>query len=286
MQTETPTETTTKPATPRQPIHEKAGALAERKARSAVATRQTGAGASTDTLVGALIKAASDPNIDVQRMLQIKSMYDDIAAKAAEREYLDALSRCQASLEPVRKALKNDHTGSMFASLASVQREVMPKAAAEGLSFSIIGTERLDGGWIRVTAELAHRSGHKKQYFRDSPVDMAGAKGTVNKTEIQGIQATVTFVTRGLYKQAFALAEEGDDKDGNAPPTPAAKLTAAHQKAIREKAEKCGPSILGNVLREYKTTALEEIPDSEFATIDTILDNMLAKRTKAAAGAK
>lgn len=259
------------------------GQLAERQQSRVVAP--SAVDAKTGGLMSALIDAVRDPSIAIERMRELHQLYRDISAVEQEKLFLDALSRCQATLEPVRRTLKNDHTHSMYASLAAIQREVMPKMAAEGLSLTFNeDPSLLDKGFVRVIGTLAHREGHKQTYARNAPLDNAGAKGNVNKTDIQAYQSSVSYATRGLYKAIFALAEEGDDKDGNGPRTPPAKLSEAQQKEIA--AECDALNVRGKLLEEYRVASMADIPAGEYETIKTLLANTRKRRQQQAAGAK
>lgn len=260
--------------------------LAERQQDRALAPTGT-VDAKTGGLMSALIAAVQDPSVSIDRMRELHQLYRDISAVEQEKMFLDALARCQASLDPVRRTLKNDHTSSMYASLASIQREVMPKMAAEGLSLTF-ETDKSPVGpsFVRVVGVLAHREGHKQRYTRDLPLDSAGAKGNTNKTDIQAYQSTVSYATRGLYKQIFALAEEGDDKDGNRPPPVRVAMTDEHQRILDDTCAGISPTVKGAVLREYKAKSFAEIPDSEYESIARRLAKTAASKTAASPAAK
>ena len=258
-----------------------AGAVAERQTRALAPS--SAIDAKTGGLMAALIDAVRDPNIAIERMRELHQLYRDISAVEQEKLFLDALARCQASLDPVRRSLKNTHTNSMYASLAAIQREVMPKMAAEGLSLTFeTDKSPLGDGFVRVVGVLAHREGHKQRYTRDLPLDNAGAKGNTNKTDIQAYQSTVSYATRGLYKQIFALAEEGDDKDGNRPPPVRVAMTDEHQRILDDTCAGISPTVKGAVLREYKAKSFAEIPDSEYESIARRLAKTAAEKAKAA----
>lgn len=253
--------------------------VAERKTRSAVATRQKGT--STENLVGALIKAASDPSIDVARMKEIKGIYDDIVAKDAERTFLDALAAAQRDLEPVRRNKKNEHTSSMYADFAAIMREVGPAMTPHGLSLTFRTDASPIASWVRCIATLAHRDGHKQDYPLDMPLDGVGAKGNTNKTDIQALSSSLQYCMRRLTKMIFALAEEGDDKDGNPPPKTFVAMTEEHQAILEDTCADISPTIKGAVLREYKAKSFAEIRDSEYATISRRLAKTVAEKKAA-----
>lgn len=96
----------------------------------------------------------------------------------------------------------------------------------------------------------------------------------------EGVRTVCPMATSGMY-----VPEEVADMEP-ATPADAARLTAEHQKEILDACEKLGPTILGNVLREYKAATLAEVPESEYQTIVAVLAKMRAKREAAATEAK
>ena len=62
---------------------------------------------------------------------------------------------------------------------------------------------------------FSHKDGDVRRYFVDLQGDSAGAKGTSNKTPIQGVASSISFGRRILKILMFDLTIVGDDKDGN-----------------------------------------------------------------------
>jgi hypothetical protein len=110
----------------------------------------------------------------------------------------------------------------MYATLAAINDEIVPIYTAEGLSvsFDTYSTERdkdlppLDAGKVRVIGLCSHRGGHIRKYHLDGALDDAGKDGTKNKTGIQAMGSTVTYLRRYLVCMMFNVAT-ADDNDGN-----------------------------------------------------------------------
>lgn len=125
------------------------------------------------------------------------------------------------------------------------------------------------GGEIRITWDLLRATtaglGGKEMY-KKFPRQMLRARCIS-----EGVRTVCPMATSGMY-----VPEEVVDMEPADGPT--LLLNAEQQAAIAAKCEKCGPTILGNVLREYKAVSLADVSASEYDTIVGTLEKMLAKR--------
>lgn len=173
-------------------------------------------------LMQALAAAAADPRMDVDKVERLFAMHKEMMAREAEAAFNDAMARAQANVEPIAKDRRNEHTKSMYATLAAINDAITPIYSAEGLavSFDTYSPERdkdlppLLQGWVRVIAIVSHRGGHSKRHHLDGPLDDAGKDGTKNKTGIQAMGSTVSYLRRYLVCMIFNVAT-ADDNDGN-----------------------------------------------------------------------
>lgn len=179
-------------------------------------------GAQPTNLMQALAIAAADPRMELVKVQGLWAMHKEMMDRAAEGAFIDAMARAQAKIEPIVKNRKNDHTKSMYATLGAINDAITPIYSAEGLavSFDTFSTERdkdlppLMQGWIRVITIVSHRGGHSRKYHLDGPLDDAGKDGTKNKTGIQAMGSTVSYLRRYLVCMIFNVAT-ADDNDGN-----------------------------------------------------------------------
>lgn len=173
-------------------------------------------------LMQALSIAAADPRMDVGKVKELWAMHKEMMDREREVAFNDALAHAQANVGPIAKNRRNDHTKSMYATLAAINDEITPIYSAEGLavSFDTFNPERdkelpaLEKGWVRVIAIVSHRGGHSRKYHLDGPLDNAGKDGTVNKTGIQAMGSTVSYLRRYLVCMIFNVAT-ADDNDGS-----------------------------------------------------------------------
>ncbi|HEX5129480.1 MAG TPA: ERF family protein [Usitatibacter sp.] len=179
-------------------------------------------GAQPANLMQALAVAAADPRMDVAKVKELYAIHKEMVEREAAQAFADALARAQAKIEPIANNARNDHTKSSYAKLWAINEAVVPVYTAEGLavSFDTYSTERdkdlppLKDGWVRVIAIVSHRGGHSRRYHLDGPLDDAGKDGTKNKTGIQAMGSTVSYLRRYLVNMIFNAATF-DDNDGN-----------------------------------------------------------------------
>lgn len=188
--------------------------------------REAGTGVATtqpSSLMQALAVAAADPRMDVAKVERLFAMHKELQDREAAQAFADAIARAQASILPVVKDRRNDHTKSTYATLAAIAEAVTPIYTAEGLaiSFDTYSPTRdsdlpeLPAGMVRVVAIVSHRGGHIRKYHLDGALDDKGSAGNTNKTGIQAMGSTVSYLRRYLVCMIFNVAT-ADDNDGNA----------------------------------------------------------------------
>lgn len=170
----------------------------------------------------ALTKSLETGKLDPDQLSKVLDAQERILDRQAKMDFAYAMADCQSKMPSILKEEYNDHTKSKFESLDALNKAIAPVYTEAGFSISF-GTDTCpaptgdeSGMWIRITAEVTHRSGHSKGYHYDLPYDLAGAQGTVNKTKIHASGSTLTYGRRYLLKLIFNLiTSEEVDNDGN-----------------------------------------------------------------------
>lgn len=179
-------------------------------------------------LMQALAIAAADPRMEVEKVERLWAMHKEMMDREAERAFNDAMARAQARMEPIVRDRKNDHTKSMYATLAAINEAITPIHTAEGLSVTYDSYRPefdKDGkeinpprtGWFRTIGICAHRGGFARRYYIDLPLDDAGKDGSKNKTGVQAMGSTNEYARRYLKKMIFDISTANEDNDGNGP---------------------------------------------------------------------
>lgn len=166
------------------------------------------------TVKDAILQAATNPNIDPDRLERFLGMYERLAAKEAEQAYDVAMNGAQEEMRPIAKDLENEQTRSRYASFAALDRAMRPIYAKHGFSLSFSAGEGAPEGCVRVVCRVSHRDGHKEFPHIDMPADGKGARGgdVMSKTHATG--AAFTYAQRYLLRAVFNIAVSDDD-DGN-----------------------------------------------------------------------
>ncbi|MCG5533139.1 ERF family protein [Halorhodospira sp. 9621] len=229
------------------------------------------------SLVQNIIRAASDPSTDVEKMERLWSMYERIEARNAEAEFNRAMSRCQRQMGRVSADANNPQTRSRYATYARMDAALRPIYTQEGFSLSF-DTEAVQDGWVRVLCYVSHETGHTRTYRVDMPSDGIGAKGNAVMTRTHASGSAMSYGMRYLLKLIFNVAIGEDDDDGNAagnPPRPVAQgsqtVTAEQLAAIEGALRRCPEGTQGRVLKSMKVERLADIPAS---TVPTVLKRL------------
>lgn len=183
------------------------------------------------SLLQAITQAASNPQVDVDKVERLFKMHQEMVAKEAEAAFNAALARAQARIEPVVNNALNEHTRSSYAKLAAINRDITPIITAEGLAISFDAGDAPQG-MQRIVAIVSHAAGHSRTYHLDLPLDDVGSQGKVNKTKVQATGSTNSYGRRYLVCMIFNVTTEDDD-DGKGPRRQEVEPDAAGEKILK-----------------------------------------------------
>jgi len=148
---------------------------------------------------------------EVQALINMK--YAEIA-RLAKLEFLEALSRFQEIVPPVKKNSKvsyehSDGKGSTnyeYSTLGAIKRAIAAPARACGFSH---GWETMyEGNEVVVETTLSHIGGHSIKERLKAPYDTSGKKAT-----IQAMKSTISYLRRAGLESVYGLVTEGDGED-------------------------------------------------------------------------
>lgn len=172
------------------------------------------------SLLGFLARAVHDPSIDVHKLEAIYRIMGEerreqraILADDARVAFARAMNAVQAEIQAVARNAFNPETKSKYATLEAVDLAIRPVYTAHGFSLSFTETpnESLE---LRITCIVKHAAGHAEPFSLAALSDMTGPKGTPNKTHVQGIGSSTSYLRRYLTCMIFNVALR-DDNDGN-----------------------------------------------------------------------
>jgi hypothetical protein len=170
----------------------------------------------TATILSIVARAASDPNIDIDKMERLMQMQERAVARQAEQAFNVALNRAQARMGRVQANRTNPQTRSDYADYAALDRVLRPIYTEGGFSLSFDTGAGAPDGHIRVLCHVSHAEGHTRTYQADMPVDGKGAKGNDVMTKTHATGSGMSYGMRYLLKMIFNVAIGETDDDGNA----------------------------------------------------------------------
>jgi hypothetical protein len=223
------------------------------------------------TLMQAIIAASSNPQVDTGKVRELVELHKTLQACEWQRAFNAAMTECQAELGPVARNQANTSTGSRYADLAQLAEHALPVVHKHGFALTFGEAATPKAGHIGVAVRISHRDGHTERSEFHVPVDVAGFKGTPNKTAIHGWGSALTYCRRYALLCAFNVIVAGDD-DGNAAGKPQSSASlkrsgiwatfqaemrgAASLQALEAICERWRPRMTG-WSHGYKTAAVE-----------------------------
>lgn len=176
----------------------------------------------TAPLMHFIERAARDETFNIDKFRELLLMQREAEQQAARHDFNIAMAAVQAELQTVTRDRDNPHTRSRYATMQALDASARPIYTQHGFSVRFGTAAAPWEGWVRVTCELSHIGGYSEQHHLDGPLDVTGSQGKSNKTGIQAIGSTVSYLRRYLLMLVLNLvtADEADD-DGEASRTTA-----------------------------------------------------------------
>jgi hypothetical protein len=150
----------------------------------------------------------------VQMLKELNVLRREVEAERAEKAAAAAMLAARAEMAEIVKTWKNESNNSKFARLEDIDRMAFPVYSAHGFTLGWSEGECAIPGWTRIVCEVSHIGGHKETKFLQGPMDDTGPKGTKNKTGIQGMGSTWSYLQRRLLAMIFNIRVVGEDNDG------------------------------------------------------------------------
>jgi len=187
-------------------------ALAEKTIASDVVTHPA---SESSSLMQAITRAASDPNVDIDKMERLMAMHERLVLRDAEAAFVNALKEAQAEMRPISADADNPQTRSKYASYAALDKALRPIYTQHGFSLSFDEGDTDKPDHIRVLCYVSHDGGFTRTYRKDMPADGKGAKGGDVMTKTHASGAADSYGMRYLLRKIFNVAVGEDDNDGN-----------------------------------------------------------------------
>lgn len=174
----------------------------------AVATSQP-----VNDFIAMMERLATNKDVDIEKIKQIRDMYNDELDRNAKREFAADFVRMRPHLPVVIRLKKNSQTNSKYAPLEDINKVIDPIIGQYGFATATNIIAQTDKD-VTVKAIIWHRSGHQEKNILKLPIDDRGMAGTVNKTQPHAIASSITYCKR-VALCALLNISTGDDRDGN-----------------------------------------------------------------------
>lgn len=161
-------------------------------------------------------RAASNKEIDVEKMERLLQMQERILAKQAESEFNEAMQRVQQEVPRILRDATNPSTNSKYTRLESLLKVVVPIYTSAGFSLSFGTSDCPIQNHYRIICDVAHKGtagSFTRHYQCDIPADTTGMKGILNKTPTHGFGSTMSYGRRYLTLLIFNIALVNEDDD-------------------------------------------------------------------------
>jgi hypothetical protein len=214
-------------------------------------------------LMSFIERASRDDQFSLDKFRELIMMQREAEQASAKHEFNIAMSRVQSELQSVTRDRSNPATRSRYATMQAIDAEARPVYTRHGFSVRFgTGTAPWEG-WVRVTCELAHVGGYSESHHLDGPLDNSGAQGKTNKTGIQAIGSTVSYLRRYLLLLVLNLVTTDEmDDDGEA----TRRTPASRRDEINAEIPIPGeppPRPKGRTAREYLAELHQRMADAE-----------------------
>ena len=164
-----------------------------------------------------LRQAATDPSVSVEKMERLFALQERWEKRESEKAFHASMIAARAEMPEVSKDSKGEN--SRYAKLEKIDRLIYPIYTKHAFSLQWSEAECSKPGWTRLKCVVLHRGGHREEHFLTGPMDDKGPKGAPNKTGIQGMGSTWSYLQRRLLAMIFNIRIVGEDNDGAAPRT-------------------------------------------------------------------
>lgn len=213
--------------------------------------------------------ATTNPEVDVDKLQKLMDMQLAIMDRAARMQFNAAFAQVQSEAPPVACDKVNLHTKSRYPSMEKVQSTIKGLYLSNGFTCTFAEGDAPIDGKLHIVGTVRHVGGHTEVFNRYAAADTSGPSGTRNKTDVQGSQSTVSYVSRRLLCAIWGITIVDDDKDGNAPYETITKEQIATLETLADEVKKdkeTKADVIKKLCQYYKIDSLENLPAKLYAS--------------------
>lgn len=230
-------------------------------------------------LLEVIARAASNPNVDVEKMGRLLQMQERVMARHAEQSFNEAMTAAQSEMHRVSADAENPQTKSKYATYGKLDKALRPIYTKHHFALSFDTGDAPHEEAVRVIAHVSHVAGHTRSYHADMPADGKGARGADVMTKTHATGAAMSYGMRYLLKMIFNVAIGEEDRDGN---DDGAVISNEEREELSGLIDETGTD-LAKFCLYMKVGCLADIHSKDLAKAKTALE--AKKRQKAASDA-
>lgn len=166
------------------------------------------------TVMEIIANAVMSKDVSIDVVERLVAMQRQMGKDEAERDFNDAMNRCQRDMKRINANMENPQTRSKYADYAQIDRAIRPIYTKEGFSLSFSDGEPVGPEMVRIVCYVS-RGGHTRMYHKDMPIVTIGPQGKAVMTPTHATGSADAYAKRYLVKDIFNLAVGEDDNDGN-----------------------------------------------------------------------
>lgn len=183
-----------------------------------------------DGIMAQILRVASDPSIDLDRMDRLMAMHERMQKDQAERAFAAAMADLQGDLPLVAQGGYDTHKKIAYSRLEDVLLAARP--AMQRYGFSIAFDVVHEPSAVVVTGTITHSAGHSRKTTGRYPIDTGPGRSA-----IQALGSSETYGRRYVMMSLLNIASDKDD-DGAVPEQdrrPGQRRKAENEKLISQK---------------------------------------------------
>lgn len=227
------------------------------------------------TVLQVIERAASNPQVDIDKLERLLQMRERMQAQEAKAAYAGALAALQPELPLIREkgAIKNNAGGVMsrYALWEDVVEAIAPHLSRHGfsLSFRTSSTDKT----VTVIGVLTHAQGHSEDTSLTLPLDTSGAKSLV-----QTFGSSTSYGKRYTAAALLNLRTGEVDDDGRAG-APLPVISEEQAAKLQEMIEASGAN-KAKFLQHLKIESVASLPAQAYEHAMAMLRSRMARVSK------
>lgn len=226
-------------------------------------------------ILSMVMQASTRPDVDIAKIESLLSIHQGMQDRENEARFDAAMAAARAGVGKIVKNKVNTHSGVEYADMDAVNAALMPALSAHGLSITARPAQAQTNGWIAVSVVIKGHGHTSQPYYMEGPPDGAGSGGKANKTGIQAIGSSYTYLQRYIIRLAFNLSVS-NDTDGGEPTHSEDGMPPAYEAKLIDMMVAAGQR-LTPILAKYQVERVGQLSVADADELETMLAERITK---------